>query len=184
MLKENECLEKINTICNERNYTLLGYCDKNGNECEWYGCSTYLKLKCNKCGNIWNTCTYYNFTQLKGCPKCKQSHLEIQIENFLKLHNISFIAQKKFNWLGYQSLDFYIPSKNIAIECQGRQHFKGDDYFGKEESFKKTLERDCRKKELCDKNNVKLLYFSNLGIEYPYEVIEDENVLLQKILES
>ena len=26
-------------------------------------------------------------------------------------------------WLGKQSIDFFLPQYNIAIECQGKQHF-------------------------------------------------------------
>ena len=45
----------------------------------------------------------------------------------------------------------------------------------------KTKELDKRKKNLCEKNNVKLLYYSNLGIEYPYDVFEDKEKLLKEI---
>ena len=58
-------MPKIEKICNEENYTFICFCDKNGNESKWNGVvKTYLKLQCNKCGNIWNTCTYYNFTEV------------------------------------------------------------------------------------------------------------------------
>ena len=60
-----------------------------------------------------------------GCPKCNYSSLERRIELFLLENNINFIPQQKFKWLGKQSLDFYLPEYNVAIECQGEQHFKG-----------------------------------------------------------
>ena len=185
---EKKCLNEILDVCKKRNYEFLGYCDKKGNNCEWYGSSTYLILKCLHCNQIWRTCTYYNFTHhLRGCPKCKQSHLENEIKEFLFSKNIIFEEQKRFEWLGYQSLDFYIPDKKVAIECQGRQHFeKGwwdNNINNLQKDFEKILYLDQNKKKLCEEHNIKLIYFSNLGIEYPYEVIEDKEILLKKIAE-
>lgn len=181
--------DKIIELCKQRNYEFLGFSNNNDEDCEWYGASTYLKLKCNKCGNIWNTCTCYNFVHhLRGCPKCNQSHLELCIEEFLKRENIDFVPQKRFDWLGYLSLDFYLPKYNVGIECQGKQHFRKGGWVTNKDvakkNYEKSVERDVRKLKLCKENNVKLLYFSNLHIDYPYEVIEDEGELLQKILEN
>ena len=41
--------------------------------------------------------------------------------------------------------------------------------------------RDLVKKELCEKNNVKLFYFSNVNINYPYDVYNDINKLIEDI---
>lgn len=57
------------------------------------------------------------------------------------------------------SYDFYLPKQNIAIECQGRQHFEIVNAFGGEQEFKKGLDRDNKKKHLSEKNGVKLIYF-------------------------
>ena len=38
-------------------------------------------------------------------------------------------------------LDFYIPSKNIAIECQGIQHFRPIEKFGGEKEFEKVVSK-------------------------------------------
>lgn len=182
--KENKCLPKILELCDKRNYKFLGYCDRNGDDAEWHGSSTYLKLQCLNCGQIWKTCTYYNFTHhLRGCPKCKQSHLETEIRDLLLQNGIMFQEQKRFEWLGQKSLDFFIPTKNIAIECQGKQHFIPVEPYGGEDEFEKIKIRDCDKKSLCEQNGITLLYFSNLKIKYPYEVIEDKDILLNKIAE-
>lgn len=45
----------------------------------------------------------------------------------------------------------------------------------------KVIERDNIKRKLCLENGVKLLYYSNLKIDYPYEVITDINNLLKVI---
>lgn len=69
--------------------------------------------------------------------------------------------QKRFDWLGQQSLDIYIPSRNTGIEYQGIQHYEPVDIFGGEEGFKTAKECDERKKELCAEHNVQL-------VEWPY----------------
>lgn len=125
-------------------------------------------------------------THPQGCPKCKQSKLELEIYKLLKENNIDFECQKKFDWLGKQSLDFYIPKYNVAIECQGLQHFNScsrNSYFSKEK-VDRIKELDKIKKSLCLEHNVKILYFSNIGIDYPYFVFEDKEELIKEIYSS
>ena len=97
-----------------------------------------------------------------GCPKCNLSHLERSVMNYLDNMGITYDYQKRFNWLGKQSLDFYLPDYNVGIECQGEQHFFPIEYFGGDKEFKKVLERDKRKKALCEEHGIKLLYFGNV----------------------
>ena len=78
-------------------------------------------------------------------------------------------------------LDFFLPDYSVAIECQGSQHFIPSDYYGGDESFEKVQKRDFKKKKLCEKHGIKMIYFSNLGITYPYPVIEDTAILLKAI---
>lgn len=118
-----------------------------------------------------------------GCKYCNMSHLERSLINLFKKENIEYIFQVKqetLPWLKRQSLDFYLPNYNIGIECQGKQHFKECDFFGGKEQFKKQIERDKRKKKLCEDNNVKLLYFSKEN-NTTYKCISDENELLKII---
>lgn len=60
-------------------------------------------------------------------------------------------------WLGKQHLDVYIPEYNIGIEYQGKQHCMPVDFFGGKESYDKQIERDARKKALCEKNGCLLI---------------------------
>ena len=78
-------------------------------------------------------------------------------------------------------LDFFLPEYGVAIECQGRQHFVPSDLFGGEEFYKLTIERDAAKKKLCQKHGIRLLYFSNAHIEYPYPVFESMRLLIKAI---
>lgn len=118
------------------------------------------------------------------CPNCSKSVLETNIESLLNDYGIRYERQKRFLWLGLQSLDFYLPEYKIGIECQGKQHFKAIDYFGGNDEFLKTVERDKKKMQRCIENEVKLLYFSNLGIDYPYSVFENKEKLISEILSS
>ena len=97
-----------------------------------------------------------------GCPKCNLSHLERSVMNYLDDIGITYDYQKCFVWLGRQTLDFYLPDYNVGIECQGEQHFFPVERFGGDKRFKKTLERDKRKKALCEEHGIKLLYFGNV----------------------
>ena len=117
-----------------------------------------------------------------GCPICKESNLEKEIRKELEINNLKYIPQYNTNWLGKQSLDFYLPDYNIAIECQGIQHFKPIDYFGGIQRFNKTSKMDKIKKKLCNKNNIKLFYYSNIfEINYIDIIYLDKNKLIEDI---
>lgn len=92
-----------------------------------------------------------------GCPKCRTSHLEQQVMNLLEKNKINYVYQAKFDWLGRQSLDFYLSDYNIAIECQGSQHFFDAKLFKNNVEYIKK--RDENKRILCKENNVNLIYF-------------------------
>lgn len=67
------------------------------------------------------------------------------------------IFQYQPEWLGKQSLDIYIPSKKVAVEYQGTQHFYEVSIFGGEEGLYETQRRDELKRRLCHENGVRLL---------------------------
>ena len=115
-----------------------------------------------------------------GCPKCRNYHLENEIENMLEENNITYEKQKKFKWLGKKSLDFYIPKINVAIECQGEQHYRPIDYFGGKKNFLAQHKRDEDKKKLCDKNNITILYYSKSNLA-DKGVFKDAKILIKEI---
>ena len=128
----------------------------------------------------------------RGCPVCKRSHLENIIYKLLEENNITYTYQKRFKWLGLQSLDFYLQDYDIAIECQGIQHFKPKG-FGTHKSilerFKKDQQRDNLKIQKCKENNIKLIHyvpFEKYFGTYENEVhnIEELKKLLIKTLIS
>ncbi|MBO6181799.1 hypothetical protein J6O86_08960 [bacterium] len=102
----------------------------------------------------------------QGCPICKQSHLEELVENILKKQSIKYIGQFNENWLSRQSIDFYLPEYNIAIECQGIQHYEPTRFGGVSmEKAKENLEYvkklDEKKKMLCENHNIRILYIKH-----------------------
>lgn len=101
----------------------------------------------------------------QGCPKCSSSKLETEIRILLQNENINFEEQKKFDWLGRKTLDFYLPEQNIAIECQGRQHYRPISFFNHSGGFEGIKDRDASKKIQCEENGVKLLYYTHENVD-------------------
>ena len=103
-----------------------------------------------------------------NCPKCKNSLLENKICMFLHNNQINYINacnKTTLDWLGKQHLDFYLPDYNIAIECQGGQHFKEIEFFGGHSSFIELRKRDINKSKKCKEHNIKLLYYTEDNYE-------------------
>ena len=139
-------------------YNLVTYKDIN----------TKVEIICKKCGRHFNQKPSNHINMKQGCPFCSQSKLETEVDEILKNKNVLFEKQKHFSWLGRQSLDFYLPEYNIAIECQGEQHYEPIDFAGKGkewaiDSLKAIQKRDKLKKKLCENNGVKILYYSKVN---------------------
>jgi very-short-patch-repair endonuclease len=126
-----------------------------------------------------------------GCPFCaaeqniNESNLYYELIHG-KVGEI--VRQKKFKWLKYKnpmSLDFYIPSKSVAIEYQGDQHFRSVQWYGGEKGFKEQLDRDLNKIKLCEEHGIKLFHFTyNDDIKWnEYEIYTDIKKLLVSINE-
>ena len=154
-LSKEEFIKKANEIHNGKyDYSKVEYVDNHTKVC----------IICPKHGEFWQEANSH--TQGSGCPKCNLSHLERSVMNYLDDVGITYEYQKRFDWLGRQSLDFYLPDYNVGIECQGEQHFFPVDFAGKGiewacKKFNKIISTDKRKKKLCEENGVKLLYYGN-----------------------
>ena len=99
-----------------------------------------------------------HLTKFAGCPACNESKLEKTVGSELLNYDIKHKRGKRFKWLRGMHLDFYLLDYNIGIECQGIQHFVEKQFF---EPLNKIQERDKRKKQLCEENGVKLIYYLN-----------------------
>ena len=126
----------------------------------------------------------YKHLQGHGCPICNNSHIEEEIRQFLQVNNIIFEEQKTFDWLKHKNklrLDFYLPDYNIAIECQGQQHFKDVYFDGKTSLLEENIKRDQIKKNLCEEHGLKIYYYANYEYDFPYFVYTDKEKMLKQI---
>lgn len=184
-LTNQEAEEKIQQRCSEINDTFLYFCDKNGSKCDYNNNRVYIKVFCNKCLKPYVIC-FKNFIYHKqSCSNCKKTNGEKDIEYMLNKNSINFIYRDK-NILKYNKLelDFFIPKYNTAIEVQGGQHFYSVDHWGGDKSFNKQIENDIKKQKLCEEYGIKLLYYSQLNITFPYQVYTDTNKLLKEIIKN
>ena len=143
------------------------------------GTSKKVCVICPKHGEFWQYANQH--LQGRGCPRCNQSSLEKEVECFLCNENIKYISQKRTKWLGKQSLDFYLPEYNVAIECQGEQHFKPSEYFGGYERYEKTKELDLLKYNLCKEHNIEIIYYTHCCENYEFELIKNLESLKKKL---
>ena len=146
----------------------------------------YARCECPKCGNVWSA-TYSNLTNpylLTGCPKCKQSKGEKEVEKFLQKYNLKYESQKVFDdcrAIRPLPFDFYLPNNNILIEYDGRFHYEAVK-LGSTDTEEMALRRlnetqahDHLKTDYCLKNQIKL-------IRIPYWEKENiETILLKEI---
>lgn len=119
--------------------------------------STFIHMKCLK---EFQT-TPDSFLRGTRCPYCYSTSTgEKGIENYLTKKNISFVKEKTFDDLRFKRklrFDFYIPSLNLCIEYDGRQHFVPIDIWGGKDSLKENQLRDQMKNDYCQRNNINLL---------------------------
>jgi len=80
-------------------------------------------------------------------------------------------------WLGRQRIDIFVPSRKLAFEYHGEQHYHSIEYFGGEAGHKATRERDARKRNACKKAGVVL-------IEWKYSEGISRDRLIAKLRQS
>ena len=135
-----------NNYINKLNMNPLDYLINKSNLDEYVGAS-YEPINCVR--------------ELLNLPKLgegwiSETKLYYQLKNHFKSHTL--LQHLKPKWLGRQHFDIYFPFLNIAVEYQGKQHFVPIEYFGGDESFKKNVERDNRKRKLAIENDCDLHY--------------------------
>ena len=172
----NEFIERSKKIhCNKYDYSKVEYVNS----------TTKVCIICPEHGEFWQMPASH--LRGYGCHECSELRniSETRLYDNLK-ENTSFEIerQKKFEWLKSKSLDIFIKDLNVAIEYQGKQHFKPIEYFGGGIKFKSQKQRDIDKYNACKEHGIKLLYFSydkNVPSDYIDKVYTDENELLEII---
>lgn len=120
-----------------------------------------------------------------GMPKVGEGWIsETELYYLIKLSysELEVLHHASPKWLGRQHLDIYIPEFNIGIEYQGIQHYNPVDFFGGQEGYEKTVQRDNIKKIKCKENNCHLIYVEE---GYSFEDVKDEidNAILERKIE-
>ena len=130
---------------------------------EYKLCHTKVKIICPTHGMF----EQVHSDHLKGCgcPSCKSSKGENQLEECLKGKNIYYISEKRFKSckdIKPLPFDFYLPEYNTCIEYDGEQHFMPikfnnmSDEKAVSNSFK-VHHNDYLKSAYCFLNNIKLI---------------------------
>lgn len=162
--------EFVSNEFNKRGYKLLSEKYKNYD--------SLLKFKCpnNHIGEM-TFSSFYN--RNSECLICSYSNRnnpksELLIKNYLENNNIKYETQKTFNDLKFKKklrCDFFIPSKNLIIEFNGKQHYEPIEYFGGEDAFEDTKKRDYIKYKYAKDNGYNLLIIKYSKINKLEEIL-------------
>jgi hypothetical protein len=157
-------------------YSKVGYINAN----------TKVLIICPDHGGFWQTPDSH--LSGHGCPYCRASKLENSVAKILTNNNINFIQNYKgFDWLkniNKLELDFYLPEHNMAIECQGVQHFESIEYWGGDNKLEYIQNNDKLKLDLCNKHNLRLFYINyNDNIEDKIDNIL-KNIITDEIIKK
>ena len=99
---------------------------------------------------------------------------ETRLADLVKMLYPDAIRELSPSWLRGQRLDIYVPSKRIAFEYQGEQHYQPIAVYGGAEGLVKGQRQDQRKRELCAANGVTL-------IEWKYTMPISQEMLLKEL---
>lgn len=165
-----EFIERANNIHNNKyDYSEVEYV--NGN--------SVISITCPVHGPFRQVAEYHLAGQ--GCPICKESYGERNIDKWLTANNILFVRQfniipDQLSLIGRNKfiVDFFLPNHNIIIEFHGEQHFHKNKFFHKDNTeFQLQQDRDKRLREHCKHNKINL-------IEIPYTDIDKIPQILKR----
>jgi len=113
-----------------------------------------IVIQC-KCGHQRETTfNAFKYSKLYYCVNCSNNHLSEQLlykiikEKFPDTEYQHTIFTDRYQWI-----DYFIPSKNVAIEYHGGQHFEQCKWFHKsKEQFLRAVEMDKIKEKWCKEN--------------------------------
>lgn len=150
--------EAIKAHGNRYDYSVVNYTN-------W---KTPVKIICRKHGVFEQIPNCH--TRGKGCPLCANSKGEDKIQSILDNKKIVFERQKVFSDCkdkGWLRFDFYIPSKNMLIEYNGKQHYEPVERWGGVKQLENVKRRDRIKKDYAIKKG-----FNFFVIRYDEDIEE------------
>ena len=155
---------------------LMGYTD-NG---EWICKCPHPE--CNKCEakqfitnyQIWRSRNIYKAEQCTNLlpidnSRYKNTSLELFVQNILDEYNIEYITNDR-NIIKPKELDIYIPSKHIAIECNG---------IYSHDSSHKTPNYHIDKSKICKEKGITLIHLWEDWIKIKPEIVK--SIILNKL---
>ena len=146
----------------------------NYSKVDYKGNKIPVEILCDIHGSFWQRPDQHLHVMC-GCRLCNESKGEVIVEIILNKYNLNYIREYKV--LPYQyRYDFYLPELNIFIEFNGLQHYSPVEFFGGEESFHKTKERDTIKKQIVKANNGNLVIITYLHL--------NENTVERQLISS
>ena len=150
---------------------------------------TKIEIICPYHGSYFTIANNHLHKNKYGCPMCDKSKGEIEVENILNKHKISYKPQFTFPDLKYKKrlrFDFGISKNNelkCLIEFNGKQHYKFNAFFHKTaEKFEASKIRDQLKIDYCFKNNIPL-HIIRYDDEVKYKLGEIFNIYFDVIFE-
>lgn len=143
--------EHLEKILKEQNTTLIHAIEN----------EVRLKFKHKKIGEAWTSETILFYLLEKLFP---QYHVH---------YHYHCVALERLE------LDIYIEEMKLGIEYQGAQHFFPVDHWGGRAGLQALKKRDKKKKRLCEKAGIKIIYFNyNEGLSE--EIVRER---INKVLE-
>ena len=128
--------------------------------------NTPIKIKCNKCNNVFEQLVANHIKQNKGCPFCDCRITEKILYNYLKSIYPNIIQQFKQNWCKNKKklpFDECIPELNIIIELDGLQHFQQVMNWKSPEENQKT---DKYKMKCANENGFSIIRIIQIDVLY------------------
>ena len=148
---------------------------------EYINNETKLEIQC-KCGEVfYRTFTIFKDQQAHHCGKCERPKFkgENKIWDFLELHNIEFKHDEPLECKNKKPLPFdfvlYINNEIIAIEYDGKQHYKVGCFNNDLLDLMNRKRLDNIKTQYCKDNNIRL-------IRIPYWEYDNIEEILSKEL--
>jgi very-short-patch-repair endonuclease len=137
---------------------------------------TPIKIKCNKCNNVFEQLVDNHMKQNKGCPICDCRITEKILYDYLKSLYPNIIKEFKQKWCKskkYLPFDNCIPELNIIIELDGLQHFKQVMNW---KSPEENLKTDKYKMKCANENGYSIIRIIQIDILYEKYNWKDELV--------
>jgi hypothetical protein len=129
-----------------------------------YSAGDWMFLICPACGEV----LYVEPGETEGDvkppwkppPRRNQQCLYEVVQRLYPTHKV-FLNHRPFGFVFANGrpmqFDVFVPSLNLALEYQGQQHFEPIEVFGGERKFKRRVECDGEKRELCKKRGIRLV---------------------------